>query len=1048
MTKPKQVSLLANSCRSLMSQLSLTFSRDSILSAKLKRQNSHKAVGKFLFVFLFLMMQTGSLLLAQELEVRGKVTSAEDGTELIGASVLEKGTTNGTATDINGEFKLKVNSGATLVISNVGFTTVEVKVVDQKYLNIALKLEAKQFKEVTVVGIGYGEVKKSDATGSVEAVSAKDFNKGVITSPQELLVGKAAGVVVNSLDGAAGSGTQIRIRGGSSLTANNDPLVVVDNIPLESSGIMGMANPLSTINPSDIESITILKDASATAIYGSRASNGVIIIKTKRGTATAGEKMIVSYNGSFSLSSSIKLLSVFTGDEFRSMIADRVANHGLTSFALTRLGNANTDWQNEIYRTAPTTEHNVSISHVIGTVPYRLSLDYLFQDGILKYNNIDRKNITLAVTPTLLDGDLHMDLNASSTWISNNFSNSGAVGAAIQFDPTQPIKNGNSKYGGYTAWTNYADSLDSHGQVIPLGNRSANNIATANPVALLEYTHNTSDAKRFILDGKFDYNIPYVQDLKATLNLGYDYYKTDGSNIADTLGSWTYREPQRQILEYSQTKKNSLLDFYLNYKKELGINKFDLTGGYSYQHFYNEGVNSNRAWNPNTPGASSIPFKNEYFLVSFFGRLNYTLLDKYLITATLRDDGSSRFSEQNRWGVFPAFAFAWKMTEESFIGKSDVLNELKLRVSWGKAGQQDVGSNYYPYIPTYTASTAGAYYQFGNSFYSTLRPDAYDANLKWETLTSTNVGLDFSLLDNRVSGSIDIYKNVSDDLLNNIPIPVGSNFSNFLLTNVGSMENKGIDFSLNFTPVLTDDFSWEVGTNLTYNKNKITKLTLSDDPTYPGVNTGGIAGGVGNTVQKYIVGYPARVFFLFTQVNDANGMPVEGLYVDHSGQGGNVAGNELNKVYYKSPDPDYLIGISSKINYKEFDLSFSGRLSLGNYVYNNNASNLALYQNVYNQSGYTANILTDVKKTNFMTAQYWSSVYLENASFFKMDYVSLGYNFKSLFGNDVSGRVGLSVQNVFTITKYSGLDPEVASGIDNNIYPRPRTYMLSVSLNY
>ena len=1039
MTKPKQVNLLAGFC-SIMSHLSLTLSRNRILSAKLKKQNSYLVSNKFVVVFLFLMMQAGSLLFAQEMEIRGKVTSADDGTPLIGASVLEKGTTNGAATDIDGEFRLKVKKGAVLVVSNVGYATQEVTVTDQAYLNIALKFEAKQFKEIGVVGIGYGEVKKSDATGSVEAISAKDFNKGTITSPQELLVGKAAGVVVNSLDGSAGAGTQIRIRGGSSLTANNDPLIVIDNIPLESSGISGMANPLSTINPNDIESITILKDASATAIYGSRASNGVIIIKTKRGSIAAGERMIVSYNGSFSLASSAKLLSVFTGDEFRSLIADRVANHGLTSFALTRLGTANTDWQNEIYRVAPTTEHNVSISHVLGTVPYRLSLDYLFQDGILKYNNIDRKNITLAVTPTLLDGDLHMDLNASGSWISNNFSNNGAVGAAIQFDPTQPIKNGNTRYGGYTAWTELSSGD-------PL-NGAPNNIATANPVALLEYTHNTSDAKRFILDSKFDYNIPYVPDLKATLNLGYDYYKTDGSNIADTLGSWTYREPQRQILEYSQTKKNSLLDFYLNYKKELGINKFDLTGGYSYQHFYNEGVNSNRAWNPNTPGAASIPYKNEYYLVSFFGRLNYTLMDKYLITATLRDDGSSRFAENNRWGLFPAVAFAWKLTEESFIGKSDLVNELKLRVSWGKAGQQDIGPNYYPYIPTYTASTSGAYYQFGNTFYSTLRPDAYDANIKWETLTSTNFGLDFSLFENRVSGSIDIYKNVSDDLLNSIPIPVGSNFSNFLLTNVGSMQNKGVDLSLNFTPVLEENFSWEIGTNLTYNKNEITKLTLSDDPTYTGVNTGGIAGGVGNNVQKYIVGYPARVFFLFTQVYDANGMPVEGLYVDHSGQGGNVAGNELNKVYYKSPDPDYLVGISSKINYKEFDLSFSGRLSLGNYVYNNNASNLALYQNVYNQSGYAANILTDVKKTNFTTAQYWSSVYLENASFFKMDYVSLGYNFKSLFGNDISGRIGVSVQNVFTITKYSGLDPEVANGIDNNIYPRPRTYMLSISLNY
>ena len=1017
MTKPKQLNLLANSCGCKMRQLSFV-----------------------LFAFLFL--QAGTLLLAQQLEVRGKVTSAEDRTELIGASVLEKGTTNGTATDVNGEFKLKVRKGAVLVISYVGHLKEEVTIADQTYLNISLRMDVKQFKEVTVVGIGYGEVKKADATGSVTAISAKDFSQATITSPQELLIGKAAGVIANNVSGTAGAATKIRIRGGSSVLANNDPLIVVDNIPLESAGISGMANPLSTINPNDIESFTILKDASATAIYGSRASNGVIIIKTKKGSlAEFGEqKMTVNYNGSLSMATSAKLLNVFTGDEYRALIADRVAKFGLDKTAQTRLGTSNTDWQNEIYRTAPTTEHNVSISHAIGMVPYRVSLDYMYQGGILKYNSMDRKNINLVVTPSLLDGNLKMDLNASASWISNNFSNPGAVGAAIQFDPTKPIMNGNKRYGGYTAWTDISSGD-------PL-NGTANYIATSNPVALLEYRHNTSDATRYLLGGKFDYNIPYIENLKATLNLGYDYYKTNGSDINDTTASWAQRQPEFQINEYNQTRTNSLLDFYLNYKAELGVNKFDLTGGYSYQHFYNEGQSSNRAWNPKTPGATTTPYKNEYFLVSFFGRLNYTLLDKYLLTLTLRDDGSSRFSSDNRWGLFPAVAVAWKITEESFIGKSDLVNELKLRLSWGKAGQQDVGNNYYPYIPTYSISTTGAYYQFGNTFYPTLRPNAYDANLKWETLTSLNAGLDFTLLDKRLSGSVEIYKNTSDDLLNSIPIPVGTNFSNYLLTNVGSMENKGVEVSLSGTPILEKDLSWEVGVNLTYNKNEITKLTISDDPSYPGVNTGGIAGGVGNTIQKYLVGYPSRIFFLFSQVLDANGNPIEGLYVDKSGQGGNVAGNDLNKYALKSPNPDVLMGISSKFNYKEFDFSFSGRLSIGNYVYNNNASSIAIYSQLYNQSGYLSNILTDVRKTNFSNAQYWSSYYLENASYFKLDYVSLGYNFTSLFGNNISGRVGLSVQNVFTITDYTGLDPEVDNGIDNNIYPRPRTYMLSISLNY
>lgn len=1038
MTKPNQVNLLANFCGSKTSHLSLTNNRNNILSAKFKRRNGFTAFNKWMIVFVFFMMQAGSLLFAQDIQIRGKVTSADDGSALIGASVLEKGTANGIATDVNGEFRLRVKRGAVLQVTYIGYLKQDVTVGNQTVLNIALKTDAKLLKEVEVVGIGYGEVKKTDATGSVTAISAKDFSRGTITSPQELLIGKAPGVVANLLSGAAGAGAKIRIRGGSSIQGNNDPLIVIDNIPLESSGISGMANPLSSLNYNDIESFVILKDASATAIYGSRASNGVIIIKTKKGVLSGEPKMSISYNGNFSLSAPAKLISVFTGDEFRALIADRVANHGLTTAALAKLGTANTDWQNEIYRTAPSNEHNISISHAIGLVPFRVSFDYLNQGGILKYNSMERKNVSLALSPSLFDGSLTMDLNASASWIYNNFSNNDAIGSAVEFDPTQPIKNGNTKYGGYTAWTELSsnDPLDG----------APNNIATHNPVARLEYRDNTSNATRVILGGKFDYKIPYIENLKVTLNLGYDRYKTTGSDIMNKLASWSYREPENQIRGYSQTKTNSLLDLYLNYKTTiLDVNKIDITGGYSYQRFQNEGESSNRAWDPTVAGAKTTPYKNEYFLISFFGRLNYTLLDRYLLTATLREDGSSRFSKDNRWGLFPAFAAAWKLTEEPFFGKSDVVDELKLRVSWGKTGQQDVGGNYYPYIPTYTASTTGAYYQFGDTFYPTLRPDAYDANLKWETVTSLNAGLDFSLLKNRLSGSIEVYKNTSDDLLNSIPIPVGSNFSNFLLTNVGSMENKGIEIGLNATPIVETDFSWDIGVNWTYNKNEITKLTLTDDPAYTGVNTGGISGGVGNNVQKYIVGMPARIFFLFSQVLDANGNPIEGLYVDKSGQGGSVSGNELNKYYLKSPDPDHLIGISSKINFKNFDFSFSGRLSIGNYVYNNNASNRALYQQVYNQSGYLSNILTDVRKTNFTTAQYWSSVYLENGSYFKMDYISLGYNFTS---NNIKARIGVSVQNVFTITKYSGLDPEVDNGIDNNIYPRPRTYMLSISLNY
>lgn len=987
---------------------------------------------------MVLCLTTGAW--AQQQAVTGKVTDAEDGLGLPGVNIVEKGTTNGTVTDVDGNYSIKVGSDATLIFSYVGYLTEEIPVGSQSVIDLQLETDITQLSEIVV--IGYGEVRKEDATGAVTSVSSKDFNKGAIASPQELLMGKAPGVVITSSGGAAGAGSTVRIRGGSSLRANNDPLIVVDGMPLESSGISGMANPLSTINPNDIESFSILKDASATAIYGSRASNGVIIITTKKGTVG---KMKISYNGNVSVGVPVDYLDVYSGDEMRALVQDRVDNHGLTSAALGRLGTANTDWQDEIYQNATSTDHNISLSGSAKLIPYRISLGYTNQNGILKQNNIERKSVNISVNPSLLNNDLQLNLNVKSAFIDNNFSNPDAIGSALQFDPTQPITNGNTRYGGYTAWTELTSGDPLNG--LP------NNIATHNPVAQLEYRDNTSSVVRHILGGKIDYKLPFLKELKATLNLGYDYYSSEGDDVTDELASWSYREPKNQIRAYNETKKNELLDFYLNYNKDLsGIDsKMDLTAGYSYQHFYKEGENANRPWeqtNGEYLEADTIAYKSEYFLVSFFGRMNYALKNKYMLTLTLRNDGTSRFSEENRWGLFPAVAFAWKINEEGFMGQDGALSDLKLRVGWGKTGQQDIGDDYYPYIPTYTGSQAGAYYQFGDTFYPTQRPDAYDANIKWETTTTQNIGLDFGFLDNRVSGSIDLYKRVTDDLLNEIPIAAGTNFSNFLTTNVGSLENKGIEMGLRGFIISKPDVSWELSANFTYNKNEIAKLTLVDDPEYPGYNTGGIAGGVGNNVQINAVGYPANSFFLFSQVYDQSGMPIEGLYVDKSGEGGNVSGNELNKYYLKQPAPDYLIGLSSSVAYKDFDFSFSGRFNIGNYVYNNNASNLALYQNLYNQSGYTANILKAVEETEFRTAQYWSDIYLENASFFRMDNISLGYNFQKFLSEKLSGRVAFTVQNAFVVTNYSGLDPEVSGGIDNNIYPRPRTYMLGLNLNF
>jgi TonB-linked SusC/RagA family outer membrane protein len=988
----------------------------------------------------FLLITSLGSLYAQGRTVSGKVVDGEDNSAMPGVNVIVKGTSEGTVTDFDGNYSLNVPENTTLVFSFVGYQTEEIEVGNRSVIDVTLMPDIQALQEIVV--IGYGEVKKEDATGAVTSVSTEDFNKGAIATPQELIMGKAPGVVITTQGGAAGTGSTIRIRGGSSLRASNDPLFVVDGIPLESSGISGMANPLSTINPNDIETFTVLKDASATAIYGSRASNGVIIITTKQGSKG---KMTLSYNGNVSVGVPANYMDVHNGDEYRTLIQDRVDNHGLTNQALDLLGEADTDWQKEIYQNAISTDHNVSLSGAVKDIPYRVSLGYTNQNGILKYNNMERTSFNVNVTPSLFNDDLRININAKGSFIGNNFSNPDAIGAAVQFDPTQPVSNGNTRYGGYTAWTELTSGDPING--VP------NNIATHNPVAQLEYRTNTSDAQRYILGGKIDYTLPFLRDMTVTLNLGYDYFSTDGYDASDTLGSWTYREPQNQVKSYNQTKENELLDFYLNYKKDIDAidSKIDITGGYSYQHFYNEGDNANRPWvqtDGEYVGSDTTVYKNEYYLISFFGRLNYTFKDRYLITATLRNDGSSRFAKDNRWGLFPAFAFAWKINEESFLRNVDAIDELKLRAGWGQTGQQDIGDTYYPYIPTYTISQQGAFYQFGNSFTPTLRPDPYDAGIQWETTTTQNIGLDISLLSGRVSGSVDLYKRVTDDLLNEIPIAAGINFSNFLTTNVGSLENKGVEIGLSIVPISKVDFTWEISGNLTYNQNEITKLTLVDDPSYPGYTTGDIAGGVGNTVQINQVGYPANTFYLFSQVYNQDGMPIEGLYVDKTGEGGNVSGNDLNKYYLQNPAPDYLIGISSRLNYKNIDFSFSGRINLDNYVYNNNASNMALYQNLYNQSGYTANILTDVEKTQFMTAQYWSDFYLENASFFRMDYITLGYSFDKLFTEKLNGRIALTVQNAFVITNYTGLDPEVDGGIDNNIYPRPRTYMLGVNLNF
>jgi iron complex outermembrane receptor protein len=971
-----------------------------------------------------------------QITVKGTITDSSTGESLPGVNVTVKGTTTGTVTNLDGSYSIKVpSSSAVLSYSYVGYKAQEKEVSSNSVIDVTLEPDFATLDEVVV--IGYGQVKKSDATGSVATVSSKDFNKGAITSPQDLMVGKSAGVVITSSNGAPGSGSQIRIRGGSSLNASNDPLIVIDGVPMDNAGISGMANPLSTINPNDIESFTVLKDASATAIYGSRASNGVIIITTKRGQSD--QSMKISYNGNTSVSSVSTVEKVLSGDELRDLAVQLKGTNNIDNAAITRLGRENTDWQKEIYRVAFSQDHNLSISGSTLKTPYRVSVGYTDQNGVLKNTDMQRYTAAVGVDPTFFDKSLKVNMNAKGSISKNNFGESGAVGSAVAYDPTQTIHNGNKRYAGYTQWT-----LD--GQ--PDG--EYNQMANTNPVSQIDLTDNKSTVYRGVGNLQLDYTFPFLPELRANLNMGMDAYKSDGYNNSDTTATFTRRAGYGRRLDYSQQGYNKLLDFYLNYVKKIDAiaSKIDITGGYSYQKFHREGDNYDRSIVTPTHAlitADSSNYATESVLVSFFGRMNYTLMNRYLITATVREDGSSRFSKDNHWGLFPSVALAWKVNEESFLKDVNSVSELKLRLGWGQTGQQNISSNDFPYLGTYRVSQQSAYYQFGNKWYPTLRPSAYDPNIKWETTTTQNVGIDFGFFNDRISGSFDVYQRTTDDLLNNIAIPNGSNFSNYLTTNVGSLENKGYEVTLNVRPIATKDMGWNIGFNLSYNENKITKLLRTNDPTYIGIQTGGINGGTGNNIQINSVGYSTNSFFVLQQVYDVNGNPVEGTYVDRSGKGGNVAGNLDNFYRYKKSAPDYTMGISSRFNYKNFDASFSGRINLGNYVYNNTASG-TFYGNLYNNS-FWRNLSSSIKDTKFNNAQYFSDYYIENASFFRMDNISVGYNFDKIFTDKLKGRLSFTVQNAFVITKYKGLDPEVDNGIDNNLYPRPRTFLLGLNLD-
>ena len=973
----------------------------------------------------------GATAFAQGFAVRGVVV--DELGPVIGAAIIEAGTTNGAVTDLDGNFSLRVSSpDATVEVSCIGYTTQTFK-ASAIPSTITLHEDSEFLDEVVV--IGYGTVKKSDMTGSIATVKADEINKGVITTPADLLRGKSAGVVVTAGSGMPGSGATIRIRGGSSINASNDPLIVIDGLPVSNDGISGMSDPLSSINPEDIESFTVLKDASATAIYGSRASNGVIVITTKKGAKTGTILPKVAVDFTASVNTIAKYNNLLDKDGILTLIRDF---YGANSTAEANLGlNGtlyDTDWQREIYQIAPTYDGNISFNGRAGFLPYRISGGFTTQNGTLKGSKMDRGTLSVNLSPSLLDQHLTINLNGKGTYTKNWYANQDAIGAANHYDPTKPVYDA-SGLNGYTTW------YDKSGNI--------NTMATMNPVGLLDAKEDYADAYRFIGNAQFDYKIHGFEDLRLNLNLGIDWAKSAGTTEIQMGSEASYHNTNQSgggaHTDYDYSRMNTTLEFYADYNKDLANNSnLDLMAGYSWQHFYNE---NNSLTNRISDKAvlNDSHGKGELYLISFFGRANYSIAEKYLLTATVRADGTSRF-QNHKWGIFPSVAFAWNMKKEDFLSASEDLSTAKLRLSWGQTGQQEVGG-YYDTFAQFLTTQLGSGYYFDNQLIQPIAALGYSADLRWETTTTYNAGIDLGFWKDRLTVSLDAYKRDTKDILNYIPVPALSNLTNYLNTNIGSMTNIGFEIDANAILVETRDMSWTLGANMAYNKNTITKLTASDDNA-TGVETGGISGGTGNNVQMHQVGYPMRTFYLYQQVYDTNGNPVNGVYVDRNNDGEITA---EDKYLGHKPDADVTVGFNTNFSYKNLTIALSGHAAIGNWVYNNVASDTEMLADLWTNS-FIGNRLASATRSRFSQAQYLSDYYLENASFLKLDNFTIGYTFPKLFNiaqdRPASLNIFGTVQNICTLTRYSGIDPEVFGGIDGALYPRPRTFVAGVKFNF
>ena len=942
---------------------------------------------------------------------------------LIGASILVVGTSTGVITDLDGNFSIVVPSGATtLQISYVGYETMTVPIPDNNTVNVKMKSDSQVLSDVVV--IGYGTTRKSDLTGSVSNVSSKDFNSGLISSPEQLINGKVSGVQIMSNSGSPTAGSTIRIRGGASLNASNDPLIVLDGVPLETGGISGNdGNFLALINPSDIESMTILKDASSTAIYGSRASNGVIIITTKKGST---DRMKVSFTTTNSIQTRTKLNDMLSREEFINVVNTQGSD---AQKAL--LGNANTDWNDKIYHNAFGTDNNLSLSgRLAKNFPIRVSLGYYNQDGLVKTDNAERITGSVSLSPSFFDDHLKLNFNVKGSRNDNRFANSNAIWNAATWNPTIPVYSGNNTFGGYT------EATDNVGQLVTGG--------TVNPLGALKQYKSTSRVSRLVGNFDVDYKMHFLPELKFHATLGYDYAKGQGKIYVPAEAAQYETTHGRDSKYGPQKNTNRLLTTYFNYNKYLDSWKssIDATVGYDYQYWKSTSPQYSELSTLGEIQSTTAASDERHVLLSYYARLNYTFDSRYMLTATMRRDGTSRFSKDNRWGTFPSVALAWRVSEEAFLKDNAVLSNLKLRASYGVTGQQD-GIGNYNYLPVYTASQSGAEAQFGNQYITTYRPEAYVSNLKWETTTAWNAGFDFGFLEDRITGSFDYYTRQTKDLLATVASPAGTNFDKNILTNVGNVDSQGIEVSLNASPIQSKNWNWDVSFNMTWQKMKVKNLSLVEGGAATNISAG--ASIDGQNVQVLSEGYEPYMFYVYKQLYDAEtGKPIEGAYADLNNDG-EINSGDLYR--YKSPTPDFIFGFSTSLNYKKWTLSTSLRANVGNYVYNGMAMNTGAWETMSYNAFQLNNVHSSYLETGFQRRQHLSDYYVENGSFLKMDNLSLSYNFGRVC-RWLSLNASVMVQNVFCITKYSGVDPEVPSGMDSSFYPRPRTYSLSLGLEF